>query len=74
MLLSCKAYDLHNAIRSFAPAVGEHTLILPLLNGMRHINILENTFGAEKVLGGLCNIVATVEPDGTIYRMTPLAS
>lgn len=41
---------------------------------MRHINILENTFGAEKVLGGLCNIVATVEPDGMIYRMTLLHS
>ena len=72
ILLSCKAYDLENAIESFAPAVGDNTLILPLLNGMRHIDTLEKTFGAEKVLGGLCNIVATVEPDGTIHRMTPI--
>lgn len=74
IVLSCKAYDLENAIQSFLPAVGDNTLILPLLNGMRHIDTLEKTFGAEKVLGGLCNIVATVEPDGTIHRMTAMNS
>lgn len=72
IVLSCKAYDLDSAIQSIAPAVGSNTIILPLLNGMRHINALEDAFGAEKVLGGLCNIVATVEPDGTIHRMTPI--
>ncbi|WP_159565984.1 2-dehydropantoate 2-reductase [Budvicia diplopodorum] len=72
ILLSCKAYDLENAIQSFAPAVSSNTMILPLLNGMRHLNTLESTFGAEKVLGGLCNITATVEPDGTIHRMTQI--
>ena len=32
VLLSCKAYDLDDAIKSFAPAVGERTVIIPLLN------------------------------------------
>ncbi|HEX8924322.1 MAG TPA: 2-dehydropantoate 2-reductase N-terminal domain-containing protein, partial [Terriglobales bacterium] len=32
ILLSCKAYDLQNAIASFTPAVGANTAILPLLN------------------------------------------
>ena len=40
VLLSCKAYDLESAITSFAPAVGADTVILPLLNGMRHLEIL----------------------------------
>ena len=30
VLLSCKAYDLDDAIKSFAPAVGERTVIIPL--------------------------------------------
>lgn len=72
ILLSCKAYDLENAIHSFSPAVGSNTVILPLLNGMRHIQTLEAAFGKEKILGGLCNIVSTVETDGTIHRMTPI--
>src|SRR6185437_10655267 len=39
VLLSCKAYDLDDAIKSFAPAVGPGTAIVPLLNGMRHLEI-----------------------------------
>ena len=40
ILLSCKAYDLPSAINSFAPAVGPNTAILPLLNGMKHMDLL----------------------------------
>src|SRR6202040_3099274 len=36
VLLSCKAFDLDDAIASFAPAVGPQTAVIPLLNGMRH--------------------------------------
>src|ERR1700684_3388000 len=41
VLLSCKAFDLDDAIRSFAPAVGAQTVIIPLLNGMRHLDVLD---------------------------------
>src|SRR6201986_2446296 len=34
VLLSCKAYDLDDAIKSFAPAVGPKTSVIPMLNGM----------------------------------------
>ena len=74
VLLSCKAYDLDDAIASFAPAVGPQTVILPLLNGMRHVDVLDARFGADAVLGGLCMIVSTLDDDGTIRHMTPMAS
>src|ERR1700729_1953625 len=45
IVLSCKAYDLDDAVASFTPAVGPNTAILPLLNGMRHIDRLEERFG-----------------------------
>src|SRR5690348_9664480 len=35
VLLSCKAFDLEDAINSFAPAVGPNTAIIPMLNGMQ---------------------------------------
>src|SRR5206468_814215 len=45
VLLSCKAFDLDDAINSFSPAVGPDTAIIPLLNGMRHLDTLEAQFG-----------------------------
>src|ERR1700741_4021894 len=46
VILSCKAYYLPAAVRSFAPAVGPNTMILPLLNGMRHLELLDKHFGS----------------------------
>jgi 2-dehydropantoate 2-reductase len=70
VLLSCKAYDLEPAIESIAPAVGPGTAILPLLNGMRHLEALDRRFGAERVLGGVCAIAATLNADGAIVHLT----
>jgi len=69
VLLSCKAYDLDGAIDAFAAAVGPRTLVLPLLNGMRHLDVLDARFGAERVLGGLCVIAATLEESGAIRHL-----
>jgi 2-dehydropantoate 2-reductase len=71
VLLSCKAYDLENAVVSFASAVGPGTVILPLLNGMRHLEILDEKFGAAKVLGGQCVISATLDERGAIIHSVP---
>jgi 2-dehydropantoate 2-reductase len=74
VLLSCKAYDLEGAIASFATAVGPRTAILPLLNGMRHLDVLADRFGAERVLGGQCVISATLEASGGIVHLNDLHS
>ncbi|MDE1993504.1 MAG: 2-dehydropantoate 2-reductase, partial [Rhizobiaceae bacterium] len=72
VLLSCKAYDLDDAMNAFAPAVGPQTAILPLLNGMAHLDRLEVRFGAEAVLGGTCFISTTIGSDGEIRHMNDL--
>jgi 2-dehydropantoate 2-reductase len=69
VLLSCKAYDLDGAMASFAKAVGPATAILPLLNGMRHIDRLVERFGAKRVLGGQCAISATLNDDGAVVHL-----
>ena len=51
VLLSCKAFDLDDAIKSFAPAVGPNTAIIPLLNGMLHLGVLDKRFGPERTDG-----------------------
>lgn len=68
VLLTCKSYDLESCMDDIAPAVGQDTMILPVLNGMRHIDLLNRRFGAEKVLGGRAMIFATLDDDGRVLH------
>jgi 2-dehydropantoate 2-reductase len=68
ILLACKAYDLDSAIRAITPAVGGDSAVLPLLNGIRHIDVLNQKFGEKQVLGGLTAINAALLPDGVIQQ------
>jgi 2-dehydropantoate 2-reductase len=74
VLLSCKAFDLDDAITSFAPAVGPQTSIIPLLNGMLHLDVLDQKFGRERVLGGLCAIAVTLNEKREVIQLTPMQS
>ncbi len=69
VLLTCKAYDLANAIATIAPFVGPETPVLPLLNGVAHIDRLNDQFGPGRVLGGVAKIAATLTPDGLIRHL-----
>ncbi len=51
------------------PAVTTDTLLLPLLNGMRQLNTLDARFGAERVLGGLCQIGVTLTDRGEVRHL-----
>ena len=69
IIVSCKAYHLPQVIDDVAPAVGAHTAILPLLNGMRHLDLLDARFGAAHVLGGQCIIAATLDAEGVVRHL-----
>lgn len=69
VLLSCKAYDLAGAIDSFAAAVGPETVILPLLNGMKHLDVLDERFGSAQILGGQCVIAATLDAQHAVVHL-----
>ena len=72
IILSCKAYDLASAMDSIAPAVGSASLILPLLNGLCHLDDLDARFGKSKVLGGACHIGVTMNEAGDILHLNKL--
>lgn len=72
ILLTVKSFGLEAAIKDIAPVVGEDTMILPVLNGMKHIETLSQRFGEHALLGGLCKINATLDADGHIHQMTPM--
>ncbi len=68
VLLTVKAYSLAAAMDDFAPAVGPETIILPVLNGMRHMDVLAARFGEKSVAGCACRIAASIDNDGRIVH------
>lgn len=73
VIVTCKSYDLGSAIEAAAPHMAAGTgFVLPLLNGMAHIDVLRDRFGKDRVLGGLCGIFATLSPAGEVVQMAGL--
>lgn len=72
VILTCKVYDLVDAIESVAPAVGPDTVVLPLLNGMRHLDVLDARFGPDRVLGGSCFISARLDDADRVVHVSDI--
>jgi 2-dehydropantoate 2-reductase len=72
VLLTVKGFALKAAIGDLAPAVGSGTLILPVLNGMRHVQILKDRFGEAAVGGCVCKCATTLDDNGRIIQLTKL--
>ncbi|MEK9967951.1 MAG: 2-dehydropantoate 2-reductase [Ferrovibrio sp.] len=69
VILTVKAYSLDAALDDLAPAVGPQTMILPVLNGMRHVEAIRARFGAQALIGGLCRIPAQLDEEGRVIQM-----
>jgi 2-dehydropantoate 2-reductase len=69
VFLSVKAYALEAAMNDFAAAVGRETMIFPVLNGMRHIDVLTKRFGEHPVIGGVCFVAAEIDDQGRIIQL-----
>ncbi|MCS5734608.1 ketopantoate reductase family protein [Herbiconiux daphne] len=74
IVVAVKAYALDAALDDIEPFVGPDTMVLPLLNGLRHIDTLVARFGEHRVLGGLCVVAAQLDPDGTVRLLAPGAT
>jgi len=69
VLVSVKAYALEAAMNDFAAAVGPETTILPVLNGMRHVDLLRKRFGEHAVIGGVCLVASELDDKGRIVQL-----
>lgn len=69
VVLTCKAYDLDDAIATIAPGIAPTGYVLPLLNGIAHIDILNARFGKERVLGGSAKIQVTLTKEGAVRQL-----
>jgi 2-dehydropantoate 2-reductase len=72
VFLSVKAYALEAAMNDFAAAVGPETMILPVLNGMRHIDLLAKRFGEHAVIGGVCLVATELDDAGRIVQLADM--
>lgn len=76
VLLTAKHYDLDAAIDAIRPGIGPGAVVLPLLNGLGHLDKLGAAFGPGRVLGGVAYVGAVLLPDGSIRhhnRMSGIA-
>ena len=72
VLVTVKAFALDAAIADFAPAVGGATMILPVLNGMRHLDALAARFGDGAVLGGVCIVATTLDAQNRVVQLAEM--
>jgi 2-dehydropantoate 2-reductase len=73
ILLTCKAYDLPAALDAITPAMGPKSVVIPMLNGLLHLDTLTQRFGRERVMGGGCYIGAMLTPEGHVQQMGDLS-
>ncbi|MFZ0520073.1 MAG: ketopantoate reductase family protein [Candidatus Acidiferrales bacterium] len=74
IFLSVKSYSLPAAINDFTPAVGPQTVIIPVLNGMHHMDVLAQRFGQHAVLGGVCYVATEVDSQNRIVQLADFQS
>jgi 2-dehydropantoate 2-reductase len=68
VLLAVKGYHLEAVIPKIQPLIDKGAKILPLLNGVEHYEKLQQQFGKENIIGGLCFIITTLDKNGHIIH------
>ncbi|KAB2845935.1 MAG: ketopantoate reductase family protein [Hyphomicrobiaceae bacterium] len=74
VIVTCKAYDIEEVMEAIAPAIGSGTVLLPLLNGIAHLERLSARFPAACLWGGLAHLSVTLAEDGTIRHLNSLST
>lgn len=69
VLLTCKAFDLPSAIDTIRPTMAGSAAVLPLLNGLAHIAVLNQEFGQPNVIGGTARVQVTLTPEGVVRQL-----
>lgn len=71
IVLAPKAYDLDDALASLANC-DSRGVLLPFLNGLDHLRVLDARYGRARVLGGVAHIAATITPTGAVKQLSDL--
>lgn len=69
IIISTKSYDLETVVQQLMPCMDEHTIILPLLNGVDSKRKIEHLLPHNLVLEGCVYIVSRLKEPGVIENM-----
>ena len=72
VLLTVKGYHLPSTFPVLDALVGRGAMVLPLLNGVNHIDTLTERYGTTHVLGGTCYIESTLTAEGDVVHTSPM--
>lgn len=72
IVVAVKHYDLAQAARQLAAAVGAETHVVPLLNGVDAHRVLAGGLARGQVVGGTCSIASRIEAPGVIRQESRL--
>lgn len=68
VILAVKGQHLQGTLSDLKILVEKGAKVLPLLNGLEHISILQDELGDEAVLGGSAFIIATLDEKGHVIH------
>ncbi|UZD47469.1 2-dehydropantoate 2-reductase [Peribacillus frigoritolerans] len=68
VILAVKGQHLQGTLTDLKYLVEKGAKVLPLLNGLEHISILQEALGDEAVLGGSAFIIATLDEKGHVIH------
>jgi 2-dehydropantoate 2-reductase len=74
VLLTVKGFQLDAALDDIAPAIGPETMIVPVLNGMRHMDVIARRFSPHNLVGGVLKVMTVLDDDGRIVQLAPFQS
>ena len=69
VLAATKAWQVPEAAEAMKPLIGPQTMVLPLGNGIEHLDQFEQALGREHLLGGLSRISAFIAGPGHIRHV-----
>ena len=72
IMLAPKAYDLEDSLQSLAGALSGQALLVPFLNGLTHLDVLDARYGRQRVAGGVAQIGAMLDVDGTVLHLNKI--
>jgi len=72
VLLAVKGFQLEAVLADLMPAIGPDSMILPVLNGMRHMDVLAERFRPNNLVGCALKVATVLEDDGRIVQLGPL--
>ena len=66
VLFCVKSFDTESAGELIKPVLGKHTGVLPVQNGVDNVEKLERILGPGHVMGGVAQVLATIEAPGVV--------